>query len=458
MPSNVASWRSWEVRTVAARSLGTAHGAHGDRPTRPGWGHRLLGPVFFPVSYFLRQRLLLWAAVIASGAEVTAMVQQGRQWRGDLLWTIDWLPVAFMIAGPVVAGCAAVETARSANGAAHLFRNPVTRTPAFAVTVSYAAVLGAVHLLVLAFALALSMPPVSDRWAVLAVLCQVLVLAFFAALGSAVGRFAGPVLAGACGALCAFAMVYLASSPAHHLVLLETGGATIPRIGYAYNPGYLAWQVVALLLAMVALLVPRPLDSHRRCHITTRDTVTAGVAVTAVMAISLTVTQHRLTAVDEQPTYCGVVKSIVTCFYPQHKRVARNFEAQFLVLVDSARNMGYEQILPAQVAEASRTRLPQTVDSQTAAFFVQPNHLQGAQPTLWEIASGIVQPTHCPQLRGEKPPPKRYWEDLEAVTATWVELAKPGAAKEMGYFGRPLAPAQTAKIVQGFRTCTYPYF
>lgn len=415
-------------------------------------------PSPFLVGYFARQWLLLWAAALAAVAELAIMVQRGMQWRGDLVWTLDWLPVSFMIVGPVLAGCVAIDTARTADGAGHLSRNPVLRTPAFAVWLAYTVVLGAIHLLVVTVALGLSMPPVGDAFAPLAVLCQLLILAFFAALGTAVGRFTRPLLAGVCGALAAFAAMYVVSAPADHLVLLEFGGATIPRVGYAYSGAFLGWQAVALLLAIAALLVLRPLDATRDRSIAPRDAVAAAVLVAGVVAVSMTVPDDRLEAVDAAPTSCGAAQGVPTCFYPQHERVAGAFTEQFWVLVDVARNSGYDDLVPERVEEASRTQLPQEDDPDVAAFYVMPDHLQGQQPTLWEIAGGIVQPLHCPQLQGELPPSERYWSDLNALVGTWVGLVDPALAEDGGYLGSPLPAERAAEIVEGFRTCTYPHF
>jgi hypothetical protein len=306
--------------------------------------------------------------------------------------------------------------------------------------------------------LILSMPPVGDAWAPLAVLCQLLILGLFAALGTAVGRFTRPLLAGVCGALAAFALMYVASAPADHLVLLEFGGATIPRVGYAYSGAFLGWQALALLLAVAALLVLRPVDATRDRRIAPRDAVTAAVLAAGVVAISVTVPGDRLESVDAAPTSCGAAQGVPTCFYPQHERVASAFTEQFWVLVDVARNSGYDELVPERVEEASRTRLPQEDDPDVAAFYVMPDHLQGHQPTLWEIAGGIVQPLHCPQLQGELPPSERYWNDLNALTGTWLGLVDPALAADSGYLGPPLSPEQAAELVEGFRTCTYPHF
>jgi hypothetical protein len=211
-------------------------------------------------------------------------------------------------------------------------------------------------------------------------------------------------------------------------------------------------------LCCIALLLPRPVDGQLLRNVTRRDGLIAGGAVALAVVISFAVPTDRLRSVDVEPSYCGAAQAIPTCFYPQHERVAEPFQDRFWILVSAARENGYDDLLPDRMIEASRTHLPQSEDPKVGAFYVQPDHLQGVAPSLWEIASGIVQPIHCPQVQGEEAPAEQYWDDLNALTATWVELAEPGISEEMGYFGEPLNPDEASVMVNGFRTCTYENF
>lgn len=412
----------------------------------------------FPVTYFARYGLVLWAAAFSAVGELVAMSQRGMQWRGDLVWTIDWLPVAFILVGPIVSGCAAMDAARVAPGSHHMFRNPVTHTPGFAVVVAYGVVLSVVHLLVLGVALAISQPPVGDGGAAAAVLVQLLILWLFASLGATVGRFTGVVLAGICGAMAAVALVYLFSAPSRHVSLLAIGGATVPRIGYAYNVVYLALQGLALLMGISGLLALRPVEGARLRRVARLDGLVASVLLVGVVALSTVIRIDRLVPVDATPSSCGAVSGLPVCFYPQHGRVANAFKEQLWVLVESARQKGYQDVLPGKVEEASRTVLPQAADATVAAVYVMPDHLQGMRPSLREIVLGIVQPVHCAQLQGPRPPSERYWSDVRALTATWVGLADPAEAEMVGYEGSPLSPADAATLIRQFRTCNYAHF
>lgn len=409
----------------------------------------------FVVAFVARRGVLLPAMATVLGIEVAVMAQRGAQWRGDLIWTIDWLPVAFVVIGPVVTGFAAVDVARLTVGSAHLSRNRVAGTPAFAVMAAYSIGTGAVHLAVILGSLVVSRPPVGDWAAFLAVGVHVLIIMLFAATGALIGRFVSPVLAGIAAALAALVGVYLFSSQGEHVALLHAGGATIPRIGYAYSPGYLLAQAAMLILVVCAALVLRPLEGSRARRVTVRDALVSAAACSGAVAISIVGPGERLIPTTAAPTHCGSVLSVPTCFYPQHARVAQSFQDQFWVLVDVAQENGYD-LVPERVEEASRTVVPMGPD--VSPFYIMPEHLQGQDPTLWEVASGLVQPVHCPQVQGELPPSDRYWADLDALTATWVGLADPSIGEEMGWFGDPLAPEEAARLADEFRTCTYPYF
>ncbi|TFH72120.1 hypothetical protein [Cellulomonas sp. HD19AZ1] len=410
------------------------------------------------IQYCARNGLVLWAALATIAAEMSVALQRGMQWRGDLIWTVDWVPVSFIIVGPVVAGLAAIDTASSARGASHLFARPVTRTPAFAITLAYGTVVGAAHLAVLGVALIVSDPPVWDPWVGVAVLVQLAMLTLFATIGTTLGRFVGVVMAGVLAALSVFGLLFVASAPGDGPALLEFGGATLPRIGYAYSPIFLSSQLVLLSTAIAALLLLRPVDPIHKPRPSRSDLVAAGAALVAVAVGSAYLPGQRLVAVEASPTLCGAVQTVPTCFYPQHRRVMPVFQEQFWVLVSAARENGYEDLVPRRLAEASRTELPQEARDGTAAVYVMPEHLQGRAPSLWEIASGIVQPVHCAQVKGELPPSERYWQDLQALVVTWVSLADPDVVEAVAHEGELLTPHQASVMAEEFAQCTYAHF
>jgi len=59
----------------------------------------------------------LWGprlALLLVVLEAANLLQLGRPWRGELLWTTQWLGIVHFIVGPLLAGVAAVDAARLA--------------------------------------------------------------------------------------------------------------------------------------------------------------------------------------------------------------------------------------------------------------------------------------------------------------------------------------------------------
>ena len=54
-----------------------------------------------------------WCAYVSGAAVLIAafivMAQRGAPWRGDLIWTIDWAAVGFVVCGPIIAGMVAFD-------------------------------------------------------------------------------------------------------------------------------------------------------------------------------------------------------------------------------------------------------------------------------------------------------------------------------------------------------------
>jgi len=55
-------------------------------------------------------RLVLVLVVL----EAANLLQLGRAWRGELLWTVEWLGIVHFVVGPLLAGVAALDAARLA--------------------------------------------------------------------------------------------------------------------------------------------------------------------------------------------------------------------------------------------------------------------------------------------------------------------------------------------------------
>lgn len=396
----------------------------------------------------------VWLCLVAVLAcYVAVMLSRGAPWRGDLIWTIDWLPIGFVLAGPLISGFVAMDTARLAVGVRDL---PLPRGRSFdlAVALTYALSLVALHALFSIVTLLVSSPAVVYWAAPLAVLVQLAMLVFFVALGSLVGRFAPVVLGGLAASLAALGAVYLFSAPRSPAGLLYAGAATTPRIGYDYSTGWLFAQFLALAAIVLATWWVREGTRRSRTRVVTTALAAVAVAVGAGAAVAA-VPGERLEANGASPDACGALADVPWCYYPEHERVIGFYADNLMALFQAAETHGYSDLVPERVLEADQRTWPS--DATTAAFYVSPEALAGQRPELWETALRLVEPVHCPQLAGDLPPSDRYWEDLAALTATWVGLVDPVLREQNGYFDEPLDPARAQRVLGEFRTCTYGF-
>ncbi len=399
----------------------------------------------------VRRSWLAWSALIVLVTQIAVLCMRGAPWRGDLIWTIDWFAIGHIIVGPVIAGCVAVDASRFAAGMRAL---PVRglRSPVNTVVGIYAATMVTVHLIVMLGALAWSRPPAFAVVALLAIGAQVFMVVAFVAVGAVVGRFASPFIAGAAAAIIAGFAVVSFSSSGSALPLLLAGGATVPRVGYRYDVGWLVLQCLALAFVIVSLMLVGPAKSRLR------QVAFASIACVGVVAALFTVSRapdERLEAVSVEPTSCGALATVPWCYFPEHERVIDGYASNLLALFDAAQEGGYEPLVPASIVEASQRNWPG--DATTGAFYVTAQALGGERVSLWEVTAGLVEPIHCSQLQQDDPPGEKYWQDLDDLMFTWMALVDPAEAETASGTMRMLSPDEAAQLIGEFRTCTYPF-
>lgn len=410
------------------------------------------------MAYFLRYGLIVWLVPIQLGISLIVALQRGAQWRGDIIWTLDWLGVALTLIAPLVAGIAAVDAARLLGNVSYMELNRVPRTPHFALVFAYGLAATALQVFTLLVAIVVSQPSSLPPTVLLVAANQSLVLIVMISLGALAGRLGGRVYGGILAVLAGAAVMFALGYSDGYLSPFDYGGATAPRIGYVYNTTALLAQTASLGLIVVALSMVRLSRLGTRRVVRLPDVAGVAGLLAAVVAITILAPPDRLSPSYERPTRCGAVATIPTCFFPEHGRVASAYTEQFWVLATTAMDKGYPAFLPTEVLEASQSFDPRKEDASTGAFIVSPAGLAGETPTLWEIALGILNPSHCKQLQTDTSPSDRYAEDLQALLGTWLNLANPAEAEMAGYDRAVLNPAEVADLVEGFRTCEYPYF
>lgn len=397
-----------------------------------------------------RSRLLWVAGIAVLAIQSWGLVLRGMPWRGDLVWTLDWVPVTDLIVAPVLGGLVAIDVART-QGSGDVLPQRVWRSPAVALACLYAAVAAGAHLVVVALAVGISRPRVWYATWPLVVVVQLLALLLFVAIGLAVGRVLGVVVAGVAGAGASAAAVLLFSTPGATFAPLYQGVATVPRIGWEWSWQSLVAQAVVLLALILACGVIRPAASRRMTAVVGS---VAAVCVGAAVAVTLGSPAERWVPDGAEPTFCGGVLTTPVCFFPQHGRVAYPYQEAMAALFEAAQAHGYDELVPGRVEEASRTYWPSGRD--VAPLVVTTETLDGSPPSLWEVALGMVQPLHCERLAAAEPPGDRYWEDVHALVGTWVHLADAEEAERNGFVGPELDPGAATALITQLRECSHP--
>jgi hypothetical protein len=413
------------------------------------------------IRYALRTLAGPWLVLPALGLETAVFLMRGMPWRGEGLWTVDWFAIGLSILGPLCAGVVAVDVSRlTRSGNIHL----VVSVPAHwrvylrAITWCCGPVI-AIHLLTIAIALVVGgMTAPSVGWPMLLVgtLVQCLSVVWFTALGSAVGRFANPLLAGLIGGVLGYLLIYLgggALTSGPTFQLLKLGGATITMLGRDFNLRYLGWQ--ALLFAVMSVLFtwfPMRMRSGRRLPSATA--VVAGIATLAAIAVAPKVLPaNRYVEKSEPPTLCYGTQPRI-CIYPEHRRYAALVVKQVDILMRAARDRGYaEEFVPEQVMESSRGYNP-SGPGIMHLWLPAETYEKGRFP-LEGLAYLLLEPSHCPWLMDPESEPidqPAFEARFFSVLATWLHLA--GADLEHAPVEPTiLQPDEVHQILQDFERC-----
>lgn len=411
--------------------------------------------------YMTRTLVGPWGAVVVAGLEIANLMQRGRPWRGELVWTVDWLGIVFFAAGPVLAGLSAVDAAR------------ITRTESLPVLMvspqPWRAYLHAVawtagpasilHLLAFAAAIAMGWPEVASSsvgWGMvgLALLAQVSQFWWYAALGSVLGRFLSPVAAGLMGAVGGLGAFYLLGS-GEGFELLAVGGSTVSRLGLTWNGGYLGLQTTLLIgTSMVMIVVIGGMRGRRP----RRNGVVAMGILMAVVVAMLFGPQRRILAMEpDPPTECFWGDPVV-CVYPEHGRIADTVYAAVYEAVDAARQNGYGFLVSEYVHEVSRVYFPQDADTKGVGT---DQLLSGQEWDDFDLIWDLVTPWHCPEIRDVTAPSDIYFESMEALVFTWLTLLDEPADPQIADLPedlleeRRLDPARARETKASLDTCDF---
>ena len=408
--------------------------------------------------YALRTLVGPWLIALAAPLEVANFLQRGTPWRGEGMWTVEWFAIVLFVLGPLAAGAAAVDAARlSRPGNVHLVvSTPRPCSPYVRAALWCAVPLVAIHVLTVAAALgfgAVTRPEVGWPALLGQAGLQCLVIVWFVALGTAVGRFANPLVAGLFASVLGLFVTYVLGDGAGsgHFALLGLGSSTVSRLGLSYHSPYLLGQLL-VLGATCVLLVLVPTRGVRSLRAPSAVGFGAlGLVLLIVVAAQLLLPAHRLEAAPRAPGVCFHA-GVPVCLFQEHRRHRGSVQRHIEALVTAARRNGYKSLVPVRVVETSRTYGGAKPGTATFTLPLVPS--VGGKARIDDWAYELTNPAHCPLLTSLVGPPESYYRRKAELEVTWLSLL--GVRSWQLDFDptlRVLTPEETAAIVADFRDC-----
>jgi hypothetical protein len=275
------------------------------------------------------------------------------------------------------------------------------------------------------------------------------------AVGSALGRFTTPLLAGLAAGVTGFVMLYVAgdaltSEPQFRLLAL--GAATITMVGKAYNPGYLGGQAITFALTSLLFLL-LPLRTRSGHNIPTLRG--AGVALVAVAAIAVgpsVFPAKREVDRPQPPDWCeGNMPQV--CLYYEHRRYADLINPQVRALSEAGLNAGYPAFVPERVVENSRTF--QATGPGVRPLWLPASAYEEGRLPLEDVAYHLLAPSHCKWLydpSSAEVDAAKYDTRFFSLLATWLHLAGRDLDHAPGPY-KILSAQEVDQILEEFGRC-----
>ncbi len=344
----------------------------------------------------------LWGprlALVLVVLEVANLWQRGRPWRGELLWTVEWMGIVHFVVGPLLAGVAAVDAARMAQpGALEFLAVSRRRHGAFVWAAAWTALPAC---LVHSAGLAVALLWAQRHWggaevgsAALAFAVQLVAFCWYSALGSAVGRFMPVLAAGPVAAVAAMGLFFRLAD-GDGFLLMHFGASTVSRLGVELNANYLWLQFFVLGGTAVLLAAPRVWPSTTRIR---RAPHLAGVTMLALALVVLVSVgswgpEQRQELADPYPPDRCFGESPTVCYYPQHLRMAGPSLEAIEDFAERARRAGYDDLVPKTIHETSRSYFPS--DPEIKGLHMEGREFEGKPPSPELLVQSLIFPHHC---------------------------------------------------------------
>lgn len=356
----------------------------------------------------------LWGprlVLVLVALETANLLQRGRPWRGELLWTVEWLGIVHFVAGPLLAGVAAVDAARLARpGSLELLAVSKRPRGTYVWAAAWTAVPACVaHTAALAAALGWG----QRFWgnaelgsAGLAFAVQLAGFCWYSALGSVIGRYVPVLAAGPAAAVGALGLFYRLAD-GDGFLLMHFGASTVSRLGVQLNAVYLWLQLAVLAGTAAMFMLPRVWPARepmRRTPHLLGVTALAAALVVLMSARGLGPDQRQMLADPYPPDRCYGENPVV-CYYPQHQRMAEPSYEAIADFAQRARQAGYHDLMPDTIHETSRSYFP--TDPAIQGLHISAREYEGNPPDPADLIQTLVLPNHCRK-------PDRSFGDMES--------------------------------------------
>ena len=398
-----------------------------------------------------------WLLLPALGIEIATFLVRGMPWRGEGMWTVDWFAISLYLVGPLAAGAAAVDASRlSRPGNLHLVVGVPRSWRVYARAAAWSAIpLMVLHLVTIVVALLVGdvrQPGAGWLMMSVAAVVQCFAILWFVALGSAIGRFVNPLLAGLAGAAAGYVLNYLVSDALDgepRFRLLALGAATVTLVGRGYNPGYLVGQLAVLgITSALFVVVAMRVRSGVRLP-SAAGAVAAAISVVMIAFAPAVLPDDRRIADPRPPGHC-LGEGPEICFYYEHRRYAELIEPRIRTLTDAALEKGYPAFVPERIMEVSHGYRPDPAEARP--LWLPSQVYEEGRYTLEDAAYDLLLPAHCEFLNGPALTPEGYDEVFFSLLGTWLEIA--GAKLvDAPVEHRTLTPAEVSRALDGLAAC-----
>jgi len=345
-------------------------------------------------------RLVLVLVVL----EAANLLQLGRAWRGELLWTVEWLGIVHFVVGPLLAGVAALDAARLARpGSLELLAVSGRPRGAYVWAAAWTAVPACLaHTAALAVALAWG----QRYWgggelgsSALAFAVQLAGFCWYAALGSVIGRFVPVLVAGPAAAVAAMGLFFRLAD-GDGFLLMHFGASTVSRIGVELNTAYLGLQLAVFAGTTALFMLPRVWPAREPLRRSPHLLGVAALAVAVVVLVSVRgwgPDQRQMLADPYPPDRCFGENPTV-CYYPQHQRMAEPSYAAISDFAERARQAGYGYLIPETIHEQGRSYEP--TDPAIQGLYITAREYEGKPPDPAAVIRQVLRPRQCEQWDG----------------------------------------------------------